>query len=76
MWKPGNLTGTRPTPAYEKLEPPETWTEVGLIKKIYNRCLSQKALQLAPPSTCIWVGYDTGDWHWIKFTMLLPILVA
>ena len=56
------MTGNRPTPEAEKVEPPAAWTE--MVKKVqtYNRCLSQKPQQLDPPSTRIWAGCDIVDW--------------
>ena len=65
MWsvgEPGNMTGNRPTPEAEKVEPPAAWTE--MVKKVqtYNRCLSPKPQQLDPSSTRIWAGCDIVDW--------------
>ena len=32
--KIGNMPGTKPTTEAEKVDPPETWTEMGLKNKI------------------------------------------
>ena len=40
MWGIENLKGTSPNPVSKKVEPPETWTEVGRIKNhIRGACI-------------------------------------